>query len=246
MAAPHVAGAAVRYLSAHRDAGPREVRRHLLASATSETRNAGPGTTRAMLYVPGQVPTTLRSSTSRDWVDPDDRLTVRTRLRNRVTGEGLVRSVVLLRRRTGTTEWSRLGTVKTNGEGRASMTHVPGEKSEYRWRHAPTSRTRGSVSPVAAVGFRRWDTTLEFMADQGLFGRFTADGIARQGFTVVLYSRPDAATSWSRVASRPTDADGRVNFRDLNIPGLQYQMRHPGTARTRPAVSNVYHSTDPT
>lgn len=154
MAAPHVAGAAARYLSGHRSASPRAVTRHLLGTALPGAGNAGPSTTTRMLYVPGRVPTTLSIRQSRDWVDPDDAVTVATRLRNRVTGAPLGRTVALQARPRGATTWKTLARQTTNDEGRARFTHRPGQAMEYRWRHSGTPRTAAATSGVATVAFR--------------------------------------------------------------------------------------------
>ncbi len=242
MASPHVAGVAARYLSTHRLAGPRSVQRHVRRSATSRARNTGWMTTSKLLYAPGKVPTSLDNRTSREWVDPDDLLTLRTRLRNTATGNGVRRMVVLQDRRLGATKWRRVVRTRTDTDGRAIHTYPPGGRREYRWRHPGTATTRAATSPVRRVGYHRWDATLEFLDGLEMLGRFTIteNGRPMADRLVVLYSRADGTTEWTQLGTKRTDSDGRVDFNEFNVPGFEYQMRSRRTAITRAARSEIY------
>jgi subtilisin family serine protease len=241
MAAPHVAGAAARYLGAHPKAGPRTVANHLAQTATRTARNTGPSTTR-MLYVPGKVPTTVGNGLSRDWVDPDDTVRVRTRLRNAVTGAGLSRRVRLQARRPGTTTWSTIASRTTDGAGRASVLHQPGTAMEYRWRHAGTLRTRPARSAITKVEFRRWVTVLGWLGGEEMRGLFSTRELRPlPGYRIVLDHRPDMAGSpWAVAGEAKTDPDGFVDFSPYRAPGLEYRMRHEGTEETERAKSGIY------
>ena len=242
MAAPHVAGAAARYLSVHRSASPASVARHLRDTATRRARNVGANTTTKLLYVRGRVPTALANGMSRGWVDPDDYLVVRTRLRNRVTDAGLAgRSVQLWARRSGSSAWEKLVVRRTDSQGWAAFTYQPRRRTEYQWRHVGTARTLPSRSAVREVTLRRWDTYLGWVYGPGLHGFFnTLDGYPLRGYSIHLYARPDVGGDWTYVAQQTTDESGDVNFSPFYAPATQYMMRHTGSAKTKPAVSGVY------
>ena len=239
MASPHVAGAAARFLSAHPSAGPRVVTRHLLSAALPGADNAGWRTTTRMLYVPGRVPTTLSIRQSHGSVDPDDTVTLRTRLRNRVTDAPLRgRTVALQARRRGAATWNTVARPTTNDDGRAASTQRPGRAMEYRWRHDGSRRTARAASSVAGVGFRRWQTNLAFVNADNLVGALTTDtGKALQGLMVTLWQRPQTSGEWVFAASGTTNDSGRVDFSAYELPAVQFQMRHAGTNRTRRATS---------
>ena len=241
MAAPHVAGVAARYLSAHPTAPPSAVRRHILSTATFKARNTGAGTTRRTLYAPGKVPTRLGIRLSRDWVDPDDYLTVRTRLRNAITGAGLSQTVLLQARRPSAPTWQRVDRVRTDRDGHAASIQRPGRRMVYRWQHPGSALSKRSTGPASRVGFRRWRTHLEFLQTAEMVGAFTTlEGYPLRDYVIQLQSRPDPEQPWVHVQDAYSDDEGRVRFAGAPVPGLQYRMEHTGTWRTRPAVSGVY------
>lgn len=238
MAAPHVAGAAARYLSAHRTATPTRVVRHLLQTATHRARDVGANTTTRTLYVRGRVPTGLANALSRESVDPDDDVVLRTRLRNRVTGAGLMRSVELWSRPDETTTWQKLATRETGYQGIASFTHTPRQRTAYQWRHAGTGRTLQSRSAVREVGFRRWDTSLTWLTGAGVIGKIAADGQGLAHLRVDLDSRlPDG--TWQQVDTTITEYGGRADFSEYNLVAGTYRLRHEGTAKSQAAVSGA-------
>ncbi len=245
MAAPHVAGAAARYLAAHPAATPRQVAGALRSNATTGVLGGypGPGSPNKLLHVRAAVPVVLTSSASAPSVEPGTAVTVRGALRNAVSGTPVSgKAVALYRRPSGTTSWSRVTTGTTGGDGLVTFPLSPQGVVEYQLRHQATTTTTGDRSGVDAVDARA-TTTLATAASASqapagspvtLSGTLSssAGGAAVADGPVDLYVRPQGA-DWSWVAGQQTDVNGAVSFEHTPPGSADYQLRHPATSLTR-------------
>lgn len=155
MAAPHVAGAAARLLSSRPGASPRLVARHLKRSAaTGMVRNAGPRTSRRLLYLRAPVRTRLRVSATPALVASGDTVTVSGVLRHARAHTAIPdKRVSLDYRRAGTSTWTEVARRRTDGGGDITVIHTPAGGGAYRLRHDGSPTTRRAVSSALMVAF---------------------------------------------------------------------------------------------
>lgn len=197
MAAPHVAGAAVRYLQNYPTASPATVAQAIRASATpSIVTNAGTGSTRSLVYsspattvnwktAAAASPTVLSMTRSAATITYGQSITVRATLT--ADGDPVANErVVVQRRRADRTKWVNLVTRTTSSTGSISLVDKPPRNMRYRVRYAGGAY-QSSTSAVRGVGVRHRVTTR------------ISDGTVRRGETSTL-----------RGAVRPNHAGKKV------------------------------------
>lgn len=222
MAAPHVAGAAARYLETMPDATPSEVAYAITTAATSPViADAGAGSPTSLLYVDplsdgawvaqGPRPTSMAMTTSTGALTYGGSVTLYGTLSSGyfpVVSE----RVQVHQRILGSDTWVLLGSRLTDEHGRMSYKTEPSASADYRLRY----RGGDSYEPSAAkakVGVRtRVRATL---SDDTVRRGDTAklSGVVRPthaGQYVALQARRDG--TWSTVKSKALNARSRYAF----------------------------------
>ncbi|MPZ72485.1 MAG: S8 family serine peptidase [Nitriliruptorales bacterium] len=213
MAAPHVAGAAARYLQSRPSASPATVAKALLADATEGViSRTGAKSPNLLLYA--KRATSLSIATSKRRITYGDAVTVKGRL---VTSDGAGvahRTVKLQRRRAGTTKWVNLTDMTTSATGRVSHTYAPVRTFAYRYVHRRSADYASSRSPARTVGVRTHVTATLSSATVDRGARAILRGAVRPGHAgrrVVLQRYRGGA--WRKVASASLTKRSRYRFR---------------------------------
>ena len=233
MAAPHVAGAAARHLQANPTATPAQVALAITSSATPATvSDARRGSPTSLLYAPPEaawVAATPPETAVSLWrstpaVSYGGSATFSGRLTSR--GNAVSYETVLLeKRRRGTTRWRPVSADTTDRYGWATVTAVPRANADYRMSYGGTTY-QPSTSDTAFVGVRARvgsalnDATVRRGSTAALSGRVRPSH-ARTPVTLQRYR--DGA--WHDVTTKALDGDSRYRF------GLSTSRR--GTYRYR-------------
>lgn len=240
MAAPHVAGAAARYLQSNPGAAPAEVALTLTQTATPAVTSAGPGSPSSLLYA---APPSTTASWKAAPAPPSSlslyasasslRYGERLALQGRMTSSGDVvpyESVYVQRRRLGTTKWRRIATERTDANGRIAHTSTPSFGAYYRLRYVDdTYQNSTSSASRVRVAVRVSATLSSSSVSRG--GVAKISGAVRPnhpGKTVYLQRYRDGA--WRSIKSKSLDADSRYVF-SLSTSSrgkFRYRVVRPG------------------
>lgn len=239
MAAPHVAGAAARYLQANPDAAPAEVALVLTGSATpSAVSDAGTGSPTSLLYAasdtteklslaPSETTLTLERSTSR--ITFGQSVTLSGRLTSGGTGAPW-QTVRVEHRRRGTTTWRLLGEKVTDENGSISLATTPGANADYRLRYLgdmydASSSDTGFVGVRTRVSSALNDTSVRRGATAKLSGKVRP---SHAGTSATLQRYRNGA--WRKVTSKTLSGTSRYTFRlnTSNRGTYRYRVVKPG------------------
>jgi subtilisin family serine protease len=244
MAAPHVTGAAARYLSAVPDARPSQVHTALVSAALDGAVTATAETTAPtrLLNVPGRAPVALDGAVSNAEVSPGDSVTVTGHLRNDASGAAIVGSDVVLQARTSPGDaWRTVAIAATSSTGRVRFTRSPRRTLEYRLRHWPTTWTRGASSSPRRVTVVKHLSTLTLTTSSATVAageRFVLHGALLDatnqsvlaGKTVYLKERRIGETAWEAAGRWTTDGSGGVRIARRTARTKDYRLHFGGSA----------------
>lgn len=139
--------------------------------------------------------------------------------------------VELLRRRLGATRWEPVALAMADWSGRVTLRHKPDESADYQVRVRGNERFFEASSPaihrVNVQGrFGKPKVTSGYLSHPAnnlpFYLRFPVVPSGR-GHTVVLQRRVHG--EWTKVGSRPTNAQGIANFLFRNTPTGKYTFR---------------------
>ena len=225
MAAPHVAGAAARYLQGRPSASPAQVTDSIVGTATTDiVTGSGWGSPRRLLFsspattvdwkaaaAPSPTYATITRSAARITAGQDVRVVARL---TTVGGAAVAGERVVVQRRPSTSStWSDIATRRTDENGRVAITESPRRTMRYRLRYAGGAY-QASGSDGIGVGVRtrvtavRSDGQVQRGDDARLTGAVRPD---HRGATVVLQRREDG--SWRNIATDTLSADSRYSLR---------------------------------
>lgn len=238
MAAPHVGGIVARYLARHPGASPAAVHRFVVGTARrGVVRNAGRGTSRSLVYWPGQVPTRLDAANGDVAMPWGARVAIGGRLVNRATSRVMPnRPVTLYGRAQGASTWQRIATATTDRYGDAILYRTVEHPMEFQVRHNATATSVTSQARPFSVKMMQAGTTLRIGVSSRSVGageRVTVTGVLRRvsdgapvrNRVVVMYWWVNFGAAVSESAR--TDENGVARFEHRPIGTTYYMLDHP-------------------